>query len=238
MRNPILNKSLFTNIIAALTVVLGYFTQQPLLWSIGIFALSGAVTNWLAIYMLFEKVPGLYGSGVVPARFEEFKVGIKSLVMEQFFTQENINRFVGQNVQNAALDFRPIISKVDLSPAFDALIDTVEKSSFGGMLAMFGGTEALQPLRSPFIEKLKDALADISGDDAFQQSVTEELGQQENTSNIREQVEAIVEQRLNELTPKLVKDIVQKMIQKHLGWLVVWGGVFGGLIGLIAALIQ
>ena len=25
-------------------------------------------------HMLFEKVPGLYGSGVIPARFEDFKI--------------------------------------------------------------------------------------------------------------------------------------------------------------------
>ena len=38
--------------------------------------------------MLFEKVPGLYGSGVVPSRFEEFKEGIAHLMMKQFFTEE------------------------------------------------------------------------------------------------------------------------------------------------------
>ena len=35
--------------------------------------------------MLFEKVPFLYGSGVIPAHFEEFKQGINNLMMEQFF---------------------------------------------------------------------------------------------------------------------------------------------------------
>ena len=46
------------------------------------------------------------------------------------------------------------------------------------------------------------------------------------------QVEQIIDNRLQELTPEKVKDIVQNMIRKHLGWLVVWGGVFGGVIGL------
>ena len=44
--------------------------------------------------MLFEKVPGLYGSGVVPTRFAEFKGGIRNLMMEQFFTPDNIERFL------------------------------------------------------------------------------------------------------------------------------------------------
>jgi len=35
--------------------------------------------------MLFEKIPFLYGSGVIELRFKDFKSGIKNLVMSQFF---------------------------------------------------------------------------------------------------------------------------------------------------------
>ncbi|MCU7375947.1 hypothetical protein PEC18_35415 [Paucibacter sp. O1-1] len=52
----------------AIFVLVGYGLQQQIVFTIGLFALSGAITNWLAIHMLFEKVPGLYGSGVVPSR--------------------------------------------------------------------------------------------------------------------------------------------------------------------------
>ena len=89
-----MNKSLVTNLIALLITLSGYFFVQPIVFSVGVFALSGAFTNWLAVHMLFEKVPGLYGSGIIPARFEEFKLGIRQLIMEQFFTQENIQRFL------------------------------------------------------------------------------------------------------------------------------------------------
>ena len=46
------------------------------------YAFSGAITNWAAVYMLFERVPFIYGSGVVVLRFAAFKKSIKSLVME------------------------------------------------------------------------------------------------------------------------------------------------------------
>ena len=68
---------------------------------LGLFALSGAITNWLAIHMLFEKVPLLYGSGVIPARFEEFKLAIRQLMMEQFFTEENIDRFLSDSYRQS-----------------------------------------------------------------------------------------------------------------------------------------
>jgi len=43
----------------------------------GVFALSGSVTNWIAVHMLFDKVPFLYGSGVILDRFEDIKLGLK-----------------------------------------------------------------------------------------------------------------------------------------------------------------
>ena len=225
-----------TNIIALLATLAGYFFEQSLLFTIGLFALSGAFTNWIAIHMLFEKVPFLYGSGVIPARFEDFKKAIKELMMEQFFTEENIDRFLsGGSGGLVSLDLTPVIEKIDLNPAFDDLVDVIEKSSFGGMLAMVGGSEALQPLREPFIEKMKITVGKISQSEEFNNILKDELEQPSVMADMRDKVSEIIDQRLNELTPQLVKEIIQAMIRKHLGWLVVWGGVFGGVIGFIAA---
>lgn len=233
-----MNKSLIVNLIAFSCTLIGYFLDNNIVFTVGIFALSGAVTNWLAIHMLFEKVPGLYGSGVIPARFDDFKLAIKRLMMEQFFTEENINRFLnsGNKSPASAIDLSPIINKVDLSPAFDNLIKVIENSSFGSMLAMVGGSEVLQPLREPFIEEMKVTMSDIAQSEDFSSILNEELAQSGLSDDMRDKVSDIIEKRLNELTPQLVKNMVQDMIKQHLGWLVVWGGVFGGVIGLIAAL--
>ena len=53
----------------------------------------------------------------------------------------------------------------------------------------------------------------------------------------QKKIDVVVEQRLNELNPKMVKELVQEMIKEHLGWLVVWGGVFGGIIGLLGSVL-
>jgi len=231
------NKSLITNGVALLATIMGFALQQNILFTIGLFALSGAVTNWIAIHMLFEKVPGFYGSGVIPARFEDFKLGIRQLMMEQFFTEQNIDRFLSDSSgQTTNFDFSPVIAEVDMSPAFDNLIEVIEGSSFGGMLAMVGGSEVLIPLKEPFIEKMKQSMVDISESEQFKQTLRSQLEQPNVISGMQDKVSDIIEKRLEELTPKMVKDIIQTMIRKHLGWLVVWGGVFGGLIGLVAAL--
>ena len=230
-----MNKSIITNGLAAIIVITGFSLNNEIILNIGLFALSGAITNWLAIHMLFEKVPGLYGSGVIPARFEDFKLGIKHLMMTQFFTAENIDRFLKGSDGNNDLHLAPVIEKVDLAPAYDTLVKTIMESSFGSMLGMFGGEEALKPLKEPFIENMKKSIGDITKEESFQQLLRDELEQPDVMADIQHQIEEIVEQRLSELTPQLVKEIIQEMIRKHLGWLVVWGGVFGGLIGLLAA---
>ncbi len=234
-----MNKSVITNLIAALLLALGYYFSSAIILSIGLFALSGALTNWLAVHMLFEKVPGLYGSGVIPSRFEEFKTGISHLMMKQFFTDENIDRFLSDQGGNEPhVNLQPIIEQVDMTPAFDALVSTIEQSSFGGMLAIVGGTEAITPLKEPFIEKRKASGVEIPQSEVFYTLSKNELEQPDILANMKIKINEIVSQRLNELTPELVKEIIQEMIREHLGWLVVWGGVFGGAIGLIAALVQ
>ncbi|CAH0537794.1 DUF445 domain-containing protein [Vibrio marisflavi] len=233
-----MNKSFLTNFISLALLAAGYVTHNHILLYAGLFAFSGAITNWLAIHMLFEKVPGLYGSGVIPARFEEFKAAIKALMMEQFFTTENIDRFLTNEMAgDKTINLEPILEKVDFNPAFDSLVTVIENSQFGGMLAMFGGTEALQPLKQPFVEKMQESVIDISQSDSVKEAIKQQFESPAMMDEITTNIENIIDQRLNELTPKMVKEMVQKMIKNHLGWLVVWGGVFGGLIGIVSALI-
>jgi len=174
---------------------------------------------------------------VVPSHFEEFKVGIRELLMKQFFTPENMQRFLGSSDSQKALELAPVIEKTDLNPAFDGFINVIENSSFGGMLAMVGGVEALQPLREPFIKRMKSSLVKITATDEFQAALRSSLASGAGGAVVHDKINAVIEKRLDELSPQMVKQIVQDMIAKHLGWLVVWGAVFGGLIGAIASLL-
>ena len=225
-----MNKSVVTNVIALSIAVGGCFSPaySEIILMTGLFALSGGITNWLAVHMLFEKVPLLYGSGVIPNRFEEFKVGIKQLVIQEFFTREHIERFFKQN----GTSIETISEKIDFDRVFEGLTEAIEESPMGGMLGMLGGKEALQPLKEPVTEKLKGIIAELVSNQPKEGKGIDF------TSMLTNQVENIIDSRLKELTPKKVKEIVQSMIRKHLGWLVVWGGVFGGIIGLVVSIIE
>jgi uncharacterized membrane protein YheB (UPF0754 family) len=226
-----MNMSSLTNLIALLITVVGYFMPGPfasMVFDTGLFALSGAITNWVAIHMLFEKVPYLYGSGVIPSRFEEFKGGIKQLIVSEFFTRAHIERFFQSNSANAA---ESLTSRIDFERVFEHLIEAIVESPMGNMLKMVGGRAALEPLKEPIIDKLKGVVTELAN------SPSPSGEGADFTSALIAQVEKIIDARLAELTPQMVKTIIEDMIRKHLGWLVVWGGVFGGLIGVAANLL-
>lgn len=234
-----MNKSFITNIISIIIILLGVILSNDIILTIGLFSLSGAITNWLAIHMLFEKVPFLYGSGVVENRFDEFKKSIHNLIMVQFFTKENLKKFFDDELDDDVkkFDFKNIIENTDFSLAFTNLKQTVIESSFGGMLAMVGGEKALDPLKEPFEKKIKNAINEIVHTDTFQKELQKSLKNSDIHNQIYDKINIVVENRLNELTPKMVKELVQNMIKEHLGWLVVWGGVFGGVIGAISGIV-
>ena len=227
-----MNKSLLTNLLAGLLVVIGIVVPSPsdVVFMTGLFALSGGLTNWLAVHMLFEKIPFLYGSGVVPTRFEEFKAGIKVLIIQEFFSREHVERFLSHADANFS---DRVLSGIDFDDVFEKLVDAIEESSLGKMLGMIGGRSGLLPLKEPVIKKLHLAVEDV----------VESLGKTDSGYNSAAddlviQIESIIDNRLAELTPEKVKKIVEEMIRRHLGWLVVWGGVFGGAIGFLFTLLD
>ena len=231
-----MNKSDITNLITVLIMAYGYSNGNDTIFMIGLFALSGAVTNTLAIHMLFEKVPYLYGSGVIEKNFTKFKGSIHNLLMNQFFTKENLSRFFQDEMQSAekTVDFEKILNKTDFTPAYNSLKESVMESSFGGMLGMFGGVEALEPLKEPFTKKLQSSIVDITKSKAFQEVLEDALSSDSLSEDIYDKLSLVVTKRLDELTPIMVKQMVQNIIKEHLGWLVIWGAVFGGLIGLVS----
>lgn len=233
-----IDKSWATDIMSVSLTLISFTLPQPYAhWTLlaGLFALSGAITNQIAIHMLFEKVPFLYGSGVIQLQFNEFKTSIKNLMMDQFFTKEQLDDFFAK--EEKKIDLTPMIEQTDFSPAFDALTKTVMESSFGGMLGMFGGISALEGLRAPFSEKLKLSIIEITKSDVFNNKLNENLQNSSLSVDVLTSIERVIDKRLEALTPVMVKEIVQNFMKEHLGWLVVWGGVFGALLGLLSSII-
>ncbi|MFT7099024.1 MAG: uncharacterized membrane protein YheB (UPF0754 family), partial [Rickettsiales bacterium] len=161
----------------------------------------------------------------------DFKTGIKNLIIDEFFNKEHIEKFFKEN--GGILSAQSIEDKIDFEKVFEDLKDAIVESPMGSMIAMFGGRDALDPLKDPITQKLMGVIKDLAKSENSDGRKKSDL-----TENLIVKIEQIIDKRLADLTPKMIKDIMVKMIKKHLGWLVVWGGVFGGLIGLVFAIIS
>ena len=117
-----MSKSLITDLFSLLLIGVSFFIPSPyhdaMLFT-GLFALSGAITNQLAIHMLFEKVPFLYGSGVIEKNFTVFKESIREMIMKQFFSKEQLGEFFSKEEEK--IDLRPLVEGADFSPAFETI---------------------------------------------------------------------------------------------------------------------
>lgn len=222
-----MNKSLATNLITLLITIYGSFSPfySAEIFMAGLFGLSGGLTNWLAIHMLFEKVPFLFGSGVIPSRFKEFKDGIRNLIMHEFFSSESFEKIS----KDKNFVFDDFLNNINYDEIFNKLVEAIKESSLGTMLEMVGGEKALEPLKTPLKKKIKESIDEL---------ISKENGNQtELKDKFKDEIESIIESRLKELSPEQVKIIVKDIIHRHLGWLVVWGGVIGFLIGLILSML-
>ena len=226
-----MNKSLATNCVAAAILLISFFvpSYQGLLFNIGVFALSGSLTNNLAVHMLFEKVPFLYGSGVIQNNFEQFKAAIKELIIKEFFNRENIAKLISKTGNEVE---KTLSSMINSDQIFEEFLDAIKSSKLGGMLAMVGGSQALEPLREPISKKFLKLLNEV------EIQLKESSASLTDNDNLFAEAEQLIDTRLDELTPDYVKDIVAKMIQRHLGWLVVWGGVIGGGVGIVVSIMR
>ena len=210
-----LNKSASTNLIAILIIGIGYLSPIYSQWllTIGFFSLSGAITNWLAVHMLFEKIPFLIGSGVIPNRFNEFRGAIRNLIINEFFTETQLSTLMGTLTEKTTINPESIANNVDHDKVFSSFVQVVQDSSFGGMLSMFGGIKALDPLKEPFKEKTTVLVKEVIINSA--PDMAELTKQSLDIPAIRASLIDMVDQRLNDLTPAHVKTIVQDMIRQH-----------------------
>ena len=192
--------------------------------AVGLFGFAGGATNWLAVKMLFDRVPLLYGSGVIPARFRAIREAVKDAIMRYFFDEEYLERFLAE--QMAGEDVGEKVQKVLASDEVDAIIDRKLEElaeSPQGMMIQLVGTQTVKPLVKQFVIGFGNEIAPLLAGGA-----STEVGA------MRAQVDGLLETKLEELTPDRVKEMMEEVIREHLGWLIVWGNVFGGTIGLLS----
>ncbi len=192
--------------------------------AVGLFGFAGGMTNWLAVKMLFDRVPLLYGSGVIPARFRAIRAAVKDAIMRYFFDEAHLEQFFAERM--AGDDVGEKVQKVLASDEVDAIIDRKLEElaeSPQGMMLQLVGAQTVKPLVKQFVIGFGREIAPLLAGEAGP-----------GVGAMRAQVDELLEAKLEELTPDRVKQMMEEVIREHLGWLIVWGNVFGGTIGLVS----
>ena len=200
----------------------------------GLFGFAGGITNWLAVKMLFDRVCNLPGSGVIPMRFKEIREVVKNTIMRTFFDGPYLEKYMKEKMGGVAqnLDLGAKLAAILDSEEADKMItkalDDLMAAPEGMMLMMMNLTpELLKPMIKPFIVSMAREVGPLMGKHFDISAVLP-------VDKLRTEIDALMTEKLKELTPEKVKQLMEDVIRTHLGWLIVWGNVFGGLIGCVS----
>jgi len=214
-------------------------TAGQYILSVGLFGFAGGITNWLAVTMLFQRVPGLYGSGVIPVRYVQIRETVKDVIMATFFDPAFLEMYLGTKLEQMGgdLDTDQVVSDMVESDEFDRrldekLADIGKSEAFAPVLAMGMDAGQLKPMVKPFVADLGQDLAPYLKSQLTDPKRVVEI------EEVRNQIDTYMSVRMETLTERKVTRLLEFVIRGHLGWLIVWGNVFGSIIGLISEVLQ
>jgi len=223
----------------ALYAAFGKVQPIPYILSFGLFGFAGGFTNWLAVKMLFDKIPFLYGSGVIPRQFKEIRETVKTTIMATFFDE----RYLGTYLNDRSKD---LLGKIDLEGRIKKIVDdpSTEELMAAKLQEMAATPEgaflAMVPMMMPgmtmrsIAAMMKPALAGFATEMATKMKDSFDITEFVSVDSVRDEIDALMTEKLQELTPPIVKKLMEDVIREHLGWLIIWGNIFGGALGLIS----
>ena len=228
----------------------------------GLFGFAGGLTNWLAVKMLFDRIPFVYGSGVIPNNHSAIIASLKDMIMRLFFDGPYLERYINERSRGllGSLDLGPKLREAMAKPDVDAKIaeklQAVAESGAQGnqegmmlsmVLQMFGGSNvpplaegevATGPRVSPGATALTPMVKPLMvglGEEMIGMLARDvDISSLVSIDRVREELNLRMEEKLRIISPEMVKELMEHVIQESLTWLVVWGNVFGALIGVIA----
>jgi len=241
------NKATISNLITGLIMVTGIVLSEvfhenelgkswvnafKLIRAFGLFGFAGGMTNWLAIRMMFDKIPFLIGSGILLNNFVEIRDNVKKTTMETYFDAGHLSHYVTQKTEIIlnSLQLDESIREVIRSPAVQAIIsDKIEEvfsTPEGLVIGLVVNKEKIKQNIMPSIENAgKDIVPLVSQLIRTSEHLSED--------KLRDQIDRLITSKLVEMQPKNIIAVVKDMVETELGWVIVWGNIFGGLLGLL-----
>jgi uncharacterized membrane protein YheB (UPF0754 family) len=229
--------NLFTLFLLLFGSILYHYTNfigSKYILSFGLFGIAGGITNWIAIQMLFDEIPFLYGSGVIQREFTKIKQSIKNIIMKTFFNPTELENYIYLNISDFLQTYglKDKISNYfendNINPILEEKLNTLTSEPLMMMMiTMSGGLSNSIKVIKPIIIKIGHSCVDL---------LLEKIQKGDKLIDINlisNEIDKLIDQKLLEMGPEDIKSIIEDIIRKHLGWLIVWGNLFGGLLGII-----
>jgi uncharacterized membrane protein YheB (UPF0754 family) len=214
-------------------ILIGLLVSSPqfgeLLTNCGIFALVGALTNWLALRFLF--------SNLMLHQVETFKATIKVMIMREFFSLETVEKMVTSRGGELLYDFSHIDECLDYDALFEATIEAILESQIGSMIKLVRQQGRLDSLRPIFKKKMKKIILEYSHSKKFKKSIIESTDSKAIAKMLIVKIGQVIDIHLEELTTDKLKNLINENLSKSQGWLVVLAGFMGGIMGAAKTLL-
>ncbi|GAX87615.1 conserved hypothetical protein [Lebetimonas natsushimae] len=228
---------------------------QILAASVGIGAIIGYVTNYVAIKLLFRPYKSLklknvtvFPQGVIPREKATLARKVGEVVKNYILSEEEIkkivtndevkkeiDKFLDKEIENfLAQDITELTPKEILAKNLAGWIDNLIKTKFP-MFASFIDTASIERLLSEI--NLGITLNKFVNKDKIKEKLLNEiyifLENELPTILVKANIEKIVEDKINSFDEKRLEDMLFVLMKKHFGFINFAGAVLGGIIGFV-----
>ncbi|QCT94013.1 DUF445 family protein [Caminibacter mediatlanticus TB-2] len=223
--------------------------------SIGIGALIGYVTNYIAIKLLFKpykpiKIGSItiFPQGVIPREKKALakKVGevVKNYILSEneirkIITskevKDEIERFLDEKIENfTSKDINEFLSKEEIADKFSKIIIKIVEEKFS-MFASFINIEMIKEILLKLDIPLK--VEDFIETDRIKEILKKEiflfLEKEVPQIFVKAHVDKVVEEKVASFDEKTLEEMLFTLMKKHFSFINFAGAFLGGIIGLI-----
>ncbi len=223
--------------------------------SVGIGAVIGYVTNYVAIKLLFRPYKPIklgnitiFPQGVIPREKENLakKVGevvknyilseeeIKKIVTSKE-VKEEIEKFLDEKIRGLLdKDISEYISKEEIVDKFSFIIENIVKEKFPMFVSIVNKEmikNILLNIQIPL--KINELLPEDKIKEILKREIFEFLEKEVPKIFLKAKIDKIVEEKVSSFDEKTLEEMLFALMKKHFGFINFAGAVLGGIIGLI-----